>query len=1082
MAQRTEPGDPPLIESDHLSGLDEGERTHPRSRSFVPTNGVKRKATNRMTGFGGSSALNLELEALRRTLEDREARRDSAKARHSLLRDGVQLLLDELAANEEARAQASQRLAEVHSALGSTSDLNASRIAIDALTALEAAERDLGRGNDRLAEARATLLSLEREIDSIDIEISRLRIEIGDRMDPSKRIIALSRDMGLERGVDVSLRVLFVRWWTLFEPGRYGQWARVASSIHPARELRELFLEIFPPEFSHVDLDQYGEALDRLVEVVDGVQAATPTSTQELLASTFESTLSRSLGISRDSGAWETPVNIANLLARLTCRADSAVLDPACGVGSSLIAAARIFPGCTLTGIELNAEVAARAWMRLRIAGYDADIEPGEAFSQPGYGGSSDAVMIQPPWGLRPTEAQAASIRTIIETAEAPEIFRARDFPWLLLAYNALRPGGCAAVILPTQSLWDIHRKVHQYLIAKNAVEAIITLPEGGIFPHTRIGTVIWILRNQPHGGQVDSEILMIDAESIVANPDSPIPALNSEGVERILGIVQKWRQTREISVQAHVAVSVQPSNPELIRGIDPHRFLGEPPADLVHSPEPPNRLLTSILVENFKSFASRTTIPLAPLTIIFGANSAGKSTVIQTLMLLKQSVDQQQLITQGLDTDVGGFDGIIHYQQAPPLMASTESAPPLLGLGIEYGALNSWIPPNGAPDPSYLRRVEFRFANSSELRGALISESVGFGPYAVRLRPDRDVGVLRVDLETAADLFDGLATQRLLFPATPDRGLALGATALRGQSRARMTLMQLERQRRSSAEEVDVPLEWNGLLAGKTISLPRRTTAGMSNTEERILASYLGALGHLIDGIGHEVRELLRSIIYLGPLRSAPQRFYNRASASVHPGDAHHIAMYLFDHSNVVNSVNDWLQTLEVPYSLDVVPVTARGAGALVGDLVALSLTDNRSGAVVTPADVGFGISQMLPIVVELLAHRESIICIEQPETHLHPRLQTRLADLLLESCRNGDLANQLIVETHSEHLMLRLQRRIREGAVDPEDISVLYVDQTADGCSTVTRLRLDHEGEFLDEWPEGFFDERLDELFGTP
>jgi predicted ATPase len=190
---------------------------------------------------------------------------------------------------------------------------------------------------------------------------------------------------------------------------------------------------------------------------------------------------------------------------------------------------------------------------------------------------------------------------------------------------------------------------------------------------------------------------------------------------------------------------------------------------------------------------------------------------------------------------------------------------------------------------------------------------------------------------------------------------------------------------------------------------------------------------------------------------------------------------MYLFDHSNVVKNVNNWLEALEVPYAVDVLPVVAKGAGTLVGDLVALSLTDIRSGVVVTPADVGFGISQMLPIVVELLAHRESIICIEQPETHLHPRLQTRLADLLIESSRNGDLANQLIVETHSEHLLLRLQRRIREGAIDPSDISVLYVDQDTDGNTTATHLRIDDEGEFLDEWPDGFFDERLDELFGT-
>jgi predicted ATPase len=191
---------------------------------------------------------------------------------------------------------------------------------------------------------------------------------------------------------------------------------------------------------------------------------------------------------------------------------------------------------------------------------------------------------------------------------------------------------------------------------------------------------------------------------------------------------------------------------------------------------------------------------------------------------------------------------------------------------------------------------------------------------------------------------------------------------------------------------------------------------------------------------------------------------------------------MFLFDNSSVVDQLNAWLEELEVPYTLDVVPVRAMGSAELVGDLVALSLTDRRSGVAVTPADVGFGISQVLPIVVELLARRESIICVEQPETHLHPRLQARLADLFIESALEEGRGNQLIVETHSEHLMLRVQRRIREGALSPDSVAVLYVDQTETGRGGVTRLRLDAQGDFLDEWPHGFFDERLDELFGAP
>lgn len=230
---------------------------------------------------------------------------------------------------------------------------------------------------------------------------------------------------------------------------------------------------------------------------------------------------------------------------------------------------------------------------------------------------------------------------------------------------------------------------------------------------------------------------------------------------------------------------------------------------------------------------------------------------------------------------------------------------------------------------------------------------------------------------------------------------------------------------------------------------------------------------------MGAELRALLANLTYLGPLRSAPQRFYNRASTSLRAGEGQHIAMYLFDNSSVVDQVNEWLQALEVPYTLNVVPVRAAASVELVGDLVALALTDRRSGVNVTPADVGFGISQVLPIVVELLARRDSIICIEQPETHLHPRLQARLADLLIEATLEEGRGNQLLVETHSEHLMLRIQRRIREGTLSPENVAVLYVDQSESGTAAVTPLRLDAQGDFIDDWPHGFFDDRLDELF---
>jgi predicted ATPase len=123
----------------------------------------------------------------------------------------------------------------------------------------------------------------------------------------------------------------------------------------------------------------------------------------------------------------------------------------------------------------------------------------------------------------------------------------------------------------------------------------------------------------------------------------------------------------------------------------------------------------------------------------------------------------------------------------------------------------------------------------------------------------------------------------------------------------------------------------------------------------------------------------------------------------------------------------------------------------------------------------------------VQTLAGIRQIIAIEQPEVHIHPRLQADLGDLLIHGIQNPR-GHRFIVETHSEHLILRLLRRIREtcggGLPDghpglrPNQLSVVYVERGQSG-SRAHRLRIDETGEFIDRWPQGFFEERSRELF---
>jgi hypothetical protein len=155
-------------------------------------------------------------------------------------------------------------------------------------------------------------------------------------------------------------------------------------------------------------------------------------------------------------------------------------------------------------------------------------------------------------------------------------------------------------------------------------------------------------------------------------------------------------------------------------------------------------------------------------------------------------------------------------------------------------------------------------------------------------------------------------------------------------------------------------------------------------------------------------------------------------------------------------------------------------------GFLVELHLRDG-SGRRHLFQDVGSGIGYLLPVLCAVYEHSvyNSACFIQQPELHIHPALQAAMGDVFIESSQEG---LQVLIETHSEHLLLRILKRIRQthlqAAIAPElkinadDVCVLYFDPSPDGTTTVKRLRITEDGEFMDRWPRGFFGERDQEL----
>lgn len=234
-------------------------------------------------------------------------------------------------------------------------------------------------------------------------------------------------------------------------------------------------------------------------------------------------------------------------------------------------------------------------------------------------------------------------------------------------------------------------------------------------------------------------------------------------------------------------------------------------------------------------------------------------------------------------------------------------------------------------------------------------------------------------------------------------------------------------------------------------------------------------------------IDRVLSQLVALGPYRTPPARFYS--FDGVTPQDVGHegdqLPAFLFrSDDGLQNQINTWLDRLGVGYHIHVSPIKAQ-----FDDLFELRLTDQRRAEAVDMSltDVGYGISQLLPFVVQSLASKKQIISIEQPEVHVHPRLQADIGDLLIDAIQ-APKEQQFLIETHSEHLILRLLRRIRETAdgelpkghpgLTPDQLSVIYVERGEEG-SKAHRLRVDESGEFIDPWPQGFFEERAEELF---
>lgn len=580
--------------------------------------------------------------------------------------------------------------------------------------------------------------------------------------------------------------------------------------------------------------------------------------------------------------------------------------------------------------------------------------------------------------------------------------------------------------------------------------------------------------------------------------------------------------------------------------------------------------MLRNLRVRNFKSIGPTIDIELAPLTIITGSNSSGKSSLLQCLLLLLQTLrnssPDRQFVLNGPLTQLGDYDDILHsgagdrsiavgLRVVPPPTSADEDSPQALmrkartptSVDVEWSLtdkpLRSDISKGESKTFPTLQQVRIvgsyesgdivdpttlvikRHAWSVERRQAVegyessvpddnlnslawsVSSDPKFGQDVRGAKFDHCLPAeltRRVDIQqlVARHILETLSKSRQSSDTAPGEWEVFEDLWALFNDRV-LTPLSLDARELEGSREVSVIRNW---ILGKPLVIRRRFWAQAQQEADGILDAYSrsseptpwlfsGPIPAPWSRSVSAVRESVLKLRYLGPLRAQPAPIYPVATtlgaedvgpigewtASVldtyrnkvvsYPDPAH----IPFSSANVrtqseplILAVKTWMQYLGVANS-----ITTTDRGSLGHELTVSSDSSHRE---VPLTHVGVGVSQCLPVVVSLLlAPDDSMTLLEQPELHLHPAVQSRLADFILGMALMG---RQCLVETHSEYMVNRLRLRIAEAEGSyMRDQVALYFAENERGHSEFSRVEVNEYGSIA-HWPRGFFDDTQDDI----
>ena len=461
--------------------------------------------------------------------------------------------------------------------------------------------------------------------------------------------------------------------------------------------------------------------------------------------------------------------------------------------------------------------------------------------------------------------------------------------------------------------------------------------------------------------------------------------------------------------------------------------------------------MIKSLRLKNFKAFEDTGRIHIKPLTVLAGPNSSGKSSVLQSLLLLKQTLEGPPEIELNLDG---------RYLQFSRFNELTFGKPPLsrceinLAFDVETSMPVELVPMyfSGVHVPEESNNVTL----NSEIELAFRYKKRG-----------REVAVVLDRFKVSSRLNDEI-------------GPRLSGVLRNGQYRIT-----------SGGKGVRLPERFKNMrikdVSGRHF-LPHSIVFEGNDESLRILLMPLDQI--FLNPLRHLQLEIEGNIKYLGPLRERPRRAYlHSGNPMTEMGESGQYAAQILwlEKDNQIKYLPGLGQAIQETTLLEAVndafirlgmlqPVDVKSEKSVMYQIL-FGIRGSKAGEAVTIADVGFGVSQLLPILVlGLRSDESSILLLEQPEIHLHPKLQANLADFLLTLAAQD---RRLVVETHSDHFINRLRRRVAEDLTDElrKKVSILFVaPPLGERGATIEPLQVDRYG-VIENWPPNFLPEAADE-----